>query len=174
VHSSTRPMNAPSKFWIHACSKIMSCRNNYVSWPIPLVHCTVCAQIAPVAINTGVRSNPIVPFTSAAISILLEHTNAISCNLVNHHLGFFPLTPMASSRPKMFQKSIEDESEIRKLIHNHFLSKWEGSDGDRLMGKISLHWIPMTLWCYLPFFNADSTYPLVNSSVASFIITRSS
>jgi hypothetical protein len=85
----------------------------------------MCAQIASATINTGVRSNPKVPFTSTAISILLAHTNAISCDLVNHRLGLFPLTPMAASRSEMFQKSIADESKIRKLIRNHFLPKRE-------------------------------------------------
>jgi hypothetical protein len=118
-------MNAPSKFWIRTCSKIMSSRNNCVSQPIPLVHCTVCAQIAPAIINTGVRSNSKVPFTSTAVSVLLAHTNAISCDLVNHRLGFFPLTPMDASHPEMFQKSIAVESEIRKLIRNHFLPERE-------------------------------------------------
>jgi hypothetical protein len=42
VHSGTRPMNAPSKFWICTCSKIMSSRNNCASRPVPLVHCIVC------------------------------------------------------------------------------------------------------------------------------------
>jgi hypothetical protein len=45
------------------------------------------------------------------------------------------------------------------------------SDGDRLMGKTSLHRIATRLWCYLPFSNVDSAYPLANSSVASFITT---
>jgi hypothetical protein len=81
----------------------------------------VCAQITPTAINMGVRSNPKVPFTTATIPVLLVHTNTVSCDLVNHHLGFFPLTPMAASHLEIFQKSITDKSEIRKLIHNHFL-----------------------------------------------------
>jgi hypothetical protein len=135
VHSGTRPMNAPSKFWIRTCSKIMSSRNNCASRHVPLVHCTVCAQIAPTAINTGVRSNPKVPFTSTAISIILAHTNDISCNLVNHRLVFFPLTPMATSHLEMFQKSIADESEIWKLVRNHFLLeqevlRWRPANGE--------------------------------------------
>jgi hypothetical protein len=129
-------MNAPSKFWIHTCSKIMNSRNNCASRLVPLVHCTMCTQIAPAAINTGVRSNPKVPFTFVVVSALLTHTNAISCDLVNHCLGFFPLTPMATSHPEMFQKSTADESsEIQKLLRNHFLPeqevlRWRPANGE--------------------------------------------
>jgi hypothetical protein len=113
----------------------MSSRNNCASQPVPLVHCTMCAQIAPAAINMGVRSNAKVPFTSVTIFVLLAHTNAISCDLVNHCLGFFPLTPMVASRSKMFQKSIADESKIWKLVRNHFLLErevlqWRPANGE--------------------------------------------
>jgi hypothetical protein len=83
----------------------------------------------------GVRSNPKVPFTSATIFVLLAHTNAISCDLVNHCLGFFPLTPMVASHSEMFQKSIADERKIWKLVRNHFLLErevlqWQPANGE--------------------------------------------
>jgi hypothetical protein len=131
-------------------------------------------KLPPASINMGVRSKPKVPFTSSAIPVLLTHIDAISCNLVNHRLGFFPLTPMAASHPEMFQKFTTYESEIRSWSGIISFLNGKCSNGDRLMGKISLHRIPMRLWCYLPFFNADSAYPLGNSSAASFIITRPS
>jgi hypothetical protein len=76
-------------------------RINWLSRFGPLVHqvikdealWTVSAQIAPAAINRGLRSNPKPPFTSVAIYLLLAHNVAISFDSVNLCLGFFPLDP---------------------------------------------------------------------------------
>jgi hypothetical protein len=135
---------------------------------------TVSAQITPAAINRGLRSNPKSPFASAAISLLLAHIIAISFGSVNLYLGFLRLDPW----PLPIRKCSRNPLHMRaksgswSIIISFLTARC--SNGDWQMGKISLHQIPTRLWCYLPFFNVDSAYPLANSSAASLITMRSS
>jgi hypothetical protein len=80
---------------------------------------------------------------------------------------------MATSHPEMFQKSTVDESEILKLIENHFLPdrkllRWHPAKGEDIptpnINKIVV---------LSSFSNVDSAYPLVNSTVAFFTIIKS-
>jgi hypothetical protein len=80
---------------------------------------------------------------------------------------------MAASHPQLFQSPITDESDICKLVVNHFLS-------DRAM----LQWCPAIgedlptpntneTMVFSSSFNLDSDSRLVNSSVDSMITTKS-
>jgi hypothetical protein len=174
--AESHQINASFKFWIGACNNWLSAWNNYLSHYGPLVHfvissnvlSVVTAQITPATIKRWLRPNPKVPFTFIIISVLLAHANAISCNSVNICLWFFLLTPW----PLPIRKCSKNTLQMRGKSWSYsriisFLTR-KCSDDDRLMGKISLHQILMRLWCYLTFSNADSAYPLVNSSALSF------
>jgi hypothetical protein len=175
-------VNASFNFRIGVCNNWLSDWNNCLSQCGPLVHSiilddmmlTVTAQITLAAIKWWLRPNAKAPFTSATIFVLLAHSNTISCDSVKLRLGFFPLAPWplpirkCSKNPLQMRVKSGSWSEIISFLAGKCF------DGDRLLGKISLHRIPTRLWCYLPFFNADSAYPLANSSAASFITTRSS
>jgi hypothetical protein len=126
-----------------------------INWPShrgPLVHpvikdealWTVGAQIAHVAINRGLRSNPKPHFTSTAISLLARIT-AISSDSVNLRLGFLPLDPW----PLLVRKCSRNPLHTRaksgswSIIISFLTARC--SNGDQQMWKISLHRIPTTL-----------------------------
>jgi hypothetical protein len=142
-------VNASFKFRIGACKKWPSDWNNYPSHCGPLVHSvisgdvlwTVHAQITPVATSRWLRSNPKAPFTSAAISILLAHTNAISCDSLNLHLGFFPLPSWSLLVWKCSKNRLQMRTKSRSWFRIISFLIEKCSNSDQLMGKISLHWI---------------------------------
>jgi hypothetical protein len=79
---------------------------------------------------------------------------------------------MAASHPHLFQSSVADESEIRKLVVNHFTRTMPCCNGAPPPVKIFLHPIRMKLWCFSPF-NADSVSRPAISFTDSLITTKS-
>jgi hypothetical protein len=71
------------------------------------------------------------------LTLIIPSSAAISCNLhlriSSNSMPLRSFSPaMAASHPHLFQSSVTDESEIRKLVANHFL-----------LDRVVLQWCPV-------------------------------